>query len=179
MSRARLNLNGQRFGGLVVINRVPASGASQFACLCDCGRKKIVAANNLRKGKTRSCGCLFRSSRALRHGDTKKGATTPEYTAWTNMRNRCSNPTCKDWKNYGGRGIRVCWRWQSQSGFVLFLADVGRRPSAKHSIDRINNDGHYEPGNCRWATKKEQQNNQRPRRRRKQLDPQQTFAFAA
>lgn len=92
----------------------------------------------------------------------------PEYWAWAKIVQRCTNPNCKSYKNYGARGIRICDRWlhgeNGDTAFVCFIADVGERPSAKHSIDRINNDGHYEPGNVRWATKVEQENNKRDNR---------------
>jgi len=91
------------------------------------------------------------------HGKTG----TSEYKAWDGMKQRCFNPNDKSYPNYGGRGIRVCARWLGPNGFVHFLADVGPRPSSRHSIDRINNDGNYAPGNCRWATPIEQQSNRR------------------
>jgi hypothetical protein len=110
--------------------------------------------------------CLMHYWRWSQHGDpsiaerrTKHGRyRTPEYFAWDNMRQRCGNPKHPEYKNYGARGIKVCERWKL---FINFFADMGERPSPELSLDRINNDGNYEPGNCRWATPKEQANNQR------------------
>jgi len=120
------------------------------------------------KGKTRSCGCriiqvLTANGYAMRqHGESKSvgRAASPEYRTWDGMKERCRNPNHKAYANYGGRGISVCERWLD---FESFLLDMGRRPSPTHSIDRINNDGNYEPGNCRWATRDEQNRNQRRR----------------
>lgn len=96
-----------------------------------------------------------------RHGASRRGRRTPEYSVWAGMRRRCETPSVKSYPDYGGRGIRVCERWND---FATFLHDMGPRPSRDHSIDRINNDGNYEPDNCRWATRCEQNRNQRPRR---------------
>jgi hypothetical protein len=97
---------------------------------------------------------------AERHGDAKRRGTAAEYRCWKNMRARCHDERNKAFKNYGSRGIAVCERWRSS--YVNFLADMGRRTSARHSIDRTDNDGNYEPGNCCWATRSEQNRNQRP-----------------
>lgn len=92
----------------------------------------------------------------MKHGHAQRGKWTRTYTAWYSMRQRCNNPKTIGWARYGGRGIRVCAQWDD---FTTFLADMGEAPSAKHSIDRVSPDGDYEPANCRWATKAEQDNN--------------------
>lgn len=157
------DLIGQRFSRLVVISRAESvKGFAQWRCVCDCGNETVAKGAKLRAGRTKSCGCaraehiasLGEKSRKWHSNEQK----TPEYRAWTAMRYRCGNPNSSSWNHYGGRGIKVCPQWND---FKVFLADVGRRPSPKHSLDRINNDGHYEPGNVRWATIVEQANNKR------------------
>jgi hypothetical protein len=147
-------MKGQRFGRLSVLRdsgqRTP-SGAIKWLCRCDCGKRVRVWSVSLRKGWTKSCGCLTQFP--LKHG--KCG--TPEYRTWGAMRERCRN---KENPNYGARGISVCERWQGEHGFENFLADMGTRPAGT-SIDRKNVDGNYEPDNCRWATPVEQANNRR------------------
>jgi hypothetical protein len=161
------DLTGQRFGRLVVIGLAPKKGIrTRWNCHCDCGQDSVASSSDLRTGDTSSCGCLMRQ-RAREahtvHGDTTP-PRTPEYRTWQTMLTRCRNPKRRDFKDYGGRGITVCERWAES--YQAFLADVGRRPSPKHSIDRYpDNDGNYEPGNVRWATRSEQARNQRPRRR--------------
>jgi len=154
-----IDRTGLRYGRLVVISRVENSvaGRVKWNCLCDCGNSKIAIASDL-GSKIQSCGCLQKESRKtsrLKHGMTNSG----EYHAWVGMKQRCYNKNSHAYHNYGGRGIKVCDRWLNS--FENFIADMGNRPSPKHSIDRMDNDGNYEHGNCRWSTMKEQMNNVR------------------
>lgn len=119
-----------------------------WLCKCVCGNYKVVTGSHLRSGHTKSCGCTKRMQTI--HG----GSYTPEYTAWLGMKSRCYNSNHNRYIHYGGRGITVCDRWKDS--FENFLADMGKRPSENLSIDRIDNDGNYEPSNCRWATGKVQ-----------------------
>lgn len=147
------DLTGMKFGRLTAQERAPNRGhRTQWRCLCDCGRTFDVPAKRLRNGMTTSCGCAH-YEKITKHGRYK----TPEYRAWVNMIARCSRANHPSFSLYGGRGIAVCAEWRAD--FSAFLTDMGERPSSKHSLDRIDNDGNYEPANCRWATHTEQMTN--------------------
>lgn len=140
---------GARFGMLTVLEYV---GGSKWLCRCDCGSTSKHTRSNLASGGSRSCGCR-------RGGPTHGLSRSPEYRSWRAMLDRCYNPNTADYRHYGGRGISVFQKWKRS--FSAFYAAVGQRPSSSHSLDRINNNGNYEPGNVRWATKRQQNLNKR------------------
>lgn len=154
----------EKFGRLTVLaESAPLGGSRAWLCLCECGSEKVVRQAKLRSGHTKSCGCL-RVEKGIELGkaNIKHGQTnTPEHNAWHHMRQRCLDKNHPGYKDYGGRGITICERW---ADFNNFLADMGPRPTDRHSLDRIDVNGHYEPSNCRWADDKTQQRNRRNHR---------------
>ncbi len=163
--RAIADITGQRFGRWTAIHlrdtrRAGSGRVAYWDCRCDCGTIKAVNGINLRLGLTMSCGCvkaIVDGLSNITHGLTK----TPEYGVWSHMKRRCEDPSDSSYERYGGRGIRVCERWSS---FELFIEDMRQRPTPRHSIERLHNDGNYEPDNCVWGTKKEQARNRRSNR---------------
>lgn len=161
------DITGQRFERLVVNDRAEnsKSGRARWNCVCDCGSKCVVDGSDLRRGYTRSCGCLNREASAARGSErfTKHGLMNHYlYNTWRGINQRISQPNHKHFKDYGGRGIQLCDTWKNDpEAFITWiLENLGERPKGM-SLDRINNDGDYEPGNLRWATASEQNANRR------------------
>lgn len=160
---------GMRFDRLLTLGAVreyDGTGSPYLAwhCRCDCGNEAIVRSDNLLRGATRSCGC-YRLETVKRvstkHGHARDYTPTPEHRAWSSMISRCENPFHKSYPSYGGRGISVCERWKR---FENFIQDLGPRPSKDYSVERIDNNGNYEPSNVKWATRLEQMSNLRTNR---------------
>lgn len=155
------DMTGQQVGHWTVLREV--GHTRSWVCRCICGIERSIPGIRLRRGGSFSCGCRSgeaKSAATRRHGHSRRnGLRTAEYRAWTNMIERCANPEATHYCRYGGRGISVCRQWSGAGGFDVFLLDVGCRPTHKHTLDRIDNSGNYEPGNVRWATRKEQSRN--------------------
>jgi|SRR6185312_15518106 len=157
MKAIQLN-SGQRFSKWTVLFPAGIVGGNKaWRCRCDCGVEKNIKGVNLIYGASKGC------SKCTSHNSLGEISKYPEYGVWRGMIQRTSkNATGTSLKNYYGRGIRTCDRWSGKDGYKNFIEDMGRRPTEKHQLDRINNDGNYEPGNCRWASLSEQAKNKRP-----------------
>ena len=162
-----IDLTGQRFGLLTVLRKYGHSGKCRevtWLCKCDCGNETVVIGHDLRKGTTQSCGC-FRKLREVEANIKHGGSKEPLYKRWCGIKRRCYTTSNKDYKNYGGRGIKMCDEWKNDySAFKEWALNNGFEEHL--TIERINNDGNYEPSNCKWATVKEQNQNKRNVKRR-------------
>lgn len=152
---------GKQYNRLTVLEILPKTTGCNYRKViaqCECGETRTVFVSLLISGGVKECLSCAKQRRTLHGHATKRSGTTPEYVAWSNIRGRCLRPSHPQFGHYGGRGILLCERWMS---FANFLSDMGPRPSAQHSIDRIDNNKGYEPSNCRWATWNQQCNNKR------------------
>jgi hypothetical protein len=149
-------LDGQRFGALIVVSRAPNSGGyAMWNCRCDCGTELIVGGHRLRQGRKNRCAA---ATHKVPRPPTLTAEYKSEYQSWRNMLARCTDPSHKNYKNYGARGITVCERW---SKFKNFMLDMGRKPDPKFTIEREDVNGNYEPTNCKWISRKDQGRNKR------------------
>jgi hypothetical protein len=146
------DLSGRRFGKLLVEKRAPEKRGTNviWVCVCDCGKTKNISSGDLLRGHSKSCGCVW-----IKHGYASGGKISPEYNAFSTAKDRCTNPDAQAYRNYGKRGIEFRFK-----NFAEFIAHIGPRPTGR-SLDRIDNNGHYEIGNVRWATREEQAQNKR------------------
>ena len=157
----------KKFGKWTTTNKVRNGSKYYCTCVCDCGNTKIVSVDSLKDNKSTNCGCIRANKLKILANEQQsqykqygsKRIKIREYRIWADMKTRCLNENCRNYMNYGGRGIIVCDRWKSS--YDNFIEDMGTSPSKKHSLDRINVDNNYEPSNCRWATRQEQMNNTR------------------
>lgn len=151
------DLSGRKFNRITVLKRVENRGKNpRYLCLCSCGNYKVIRGDAILCGETKSCGCYSKEKlfiRNLKHGLIE----IPEYHVWLGMKQRCFNVKTEQYKNYGARGITVCKRWLDS--FDNFINDMGRKPTSKHTLERIDVNGNYTYFNCKWATMKEQSNN--------------------
>ena len=154
ISRPRQDLTFKRCHMLIAVHY---AGKGRWLCLCDCGEFTTITTGHFNEGRTKSCGCYgkaHRQTNSMKHGGCIHHPV--EYKTWSGMRDRCNNPNSPAYKYYGGKGVSICSRWDD---FTLFLLDMGKRPSKKHSIDRKDSSGNYEPSNCHWATPIQQLSN--------------------
>lgn len=163
--RAFVNLTGKKFNRLTVLGISLKRGKNNqihWDCLCDCGKLKSIMTTSLKRGLTKSCGCILKEAKTT-HGLSKKGQRVKGYNTWDMMKQRCTNPNHDSFCDYGARGITICDRWlDNKNGFSNFIIDMGERPSLRHSLDRYPDiNGNYCPENCRWGTDEQQSRGKR------------------